>query len=108
MTAVCGHPVSYGGICASFQSIGTVSEIRPEPRENIRRALKHNNMLLDDNNLTQGGSKEALTVIILPTYFVGSFESPPRLVDDYRVGGYNYAMAERMLNESVDPHNLQE
>jgi len=95
------HKVTDGGISASFQSIGSTSQIKQKPCENIRRALVRQGMLREDRYLMENAAQEPILDFSLPSYFIGGFDDRPQLYDDYRVGGYNCLMAERMLNGSI-------
>ncbi|KAL7549807.1 hypothetical protein ACHAWF_013081 [Thalassiosira exigua] len=95
-----------GGLCASMQSVGALGFVKPEARENVRRVLQRLGLLQageyfidsDDQN-----EQAPLLIIELPPYFKNGFDSPPTLHDDYRPEGYNFQMAENMLNESILP-----
>ncbi|CAB9520069.1 Ankyrin Repeat Protein [Seminavis robusta] len=95
--------VEDGGVVASLQSIGAFEDIKPLANKNVAKALRKLGMLRDDEYLIENGSSqgEPLLIIELPSYFRASVGDEPTLQDDYKVGGYNYFMAETMLNEST-------
>lgn len=94
------RPLNRGGLCASFQSIGATGVIKDLPKENIRSILNQAGLLCRDQHVITDGSDNYLIIIELPSYWANS-GGIPQLLDDYREGGYNYRMAETMLNESV-------
>lgn len=106
---MCGgllNSMELGGICASLQSIGAFGAIKPKACENIRRVLQELGKLRSNEYLVDNGSSDGRTLLVvqMPPYFsAATLQSPPLLQDDYRLGGYNYRMAEAMLNESILP-----
>lgn len=98
--------VSRGGVCASLQSMGALSVIKPIPEQNLRGALQRLGMIRDDRHLVENNENEgeqAPLPIELPSYFTSSAECSPALKDDYKLDGYNVHMSELMLNESILP-----
>lgn len=94
--------VKEGGVSASLQSVGALGSVIPKPMENIRRTMQRNGLLRDGaRQIPSGNPQEASMVVELPRYFRATIDSPPALVDDYKEDGYNYHMAEVMLNDSI-------
>jgi len=85
--------MSRGGVSASLQSIGAKGVIKPEAYKSISYALGQESLKLDTDAYL-------LAPLKLPQYFSSATPEIPMLIDDYRPGGHNYKMAEKMLNES--------
>ena len=96
--------VKEGGITASLQSIGSLGEIKTLPRENLRKALQEAGIPTVCESVIDNGAEEELMPIMLPPYWQATLQGIPAVIShDYRCGGYNYIMAEKMLSESIVP-----
>ena len=94
--------VKKGGITASLQSIGALGEIKPLPRENLRKAFREAGIATVDEAVIGNGTEKQLLPIMLPPHWQADSERIPAVItDDYRCGGYNCIMAEKMLIESI-------
>lgn len=94
--------VEEGGVSASLQSIGARGSITPKAQRAIYLALKRMGLLRDNEYLVDNGYDNQLVVVKMPYYF--SSNGTPSLQNNYRVGGYNFRMAEMMLNDSILRH----
>lgn len=92
--------VQEGGICASLQSIGARGSFTPKARKNVCRELRKMGLLLNTEADHKTDDKPEVEI---PYYFSSSSPNAATLQDDYQQGGYNYTMAEKMLNESILP-----
>jgi Interferon-induced 6-16 family len=97
-----------GGLSAALQSIGADGATNPLARSAVRRHLRQKGILQDEEYHTEEDDllldMQAVKVP-LPSYFAApsTTETTPHLYDDYRFGGYNWRMAEKMLNDSILP-----
>jgi Poly(ADP-ribose) polymerase catalytic domain/Interferon-induced 6-16 family len=98
-----------GGLSAALQSTGADGVTNPFARSAVRRHLRQKGILQDEVYHTDDDDMlldmQAVEVA-LPSYFAAISTSTgmtPHLYDDYRVGGYNWKMAEKMLNDSILP-----
>ena len=96
--------IRQGGISASLQSIGATEVIKPEVSRIIAHELRQGGLLRDPEYLIEDGNQENWLIVELPYYFKSSVGDPPTLINDYSPDGYNYQMAETMLNESILPY----
>lgn len=114
--------MSEGGVTASFQSIGATGYYKPQAISSVLKSLQHEGFLEDpetvpkltcmmqnkglidpDDYLLPGAFGGPCVVARLPEYFVSNPNAAvsPRIVSDYKNGGYNMRKVEEMLNDSV-------
>jgi hypothetical protein len=97
-------PILRGGFNAALQSIGSDGATNPLARPTIRSHLRRKGILQDEACHDMLRDMKAVGVP-LPSYFASTsaLETTPHLYDDYKVGGFNWKMAEKMLNDAILP-----
>jgi len=95
--------MAFGGATASLQSIGATGNIKPAAATSLTVALRRANVLTKDDYLcaTSHGPDARLVAVQPPAYFANPSLDVPNVVGDYKPGGYNARMADKMMNESI-------
>lgn len=99
-------PILQGGFSAALQSIGSEGATNPLARPTIRSHLRQKGILHDEEACHDMLQDMKAVKVPLPSYFAStstSEQTTPHLYDDYKVDGFNWKMAEKMLNDAILP-----